>query len=56
VDVDAAAASEVRATGDVEEAGDLGEPVALVRRGDRGELLAEVVRERHGTRFVRATR
>ena len=40
VDVDAAAAAEMRAAGDVEEAGELGEPVALVGRGDRRELLA----------------
>ena len=48
MDVDAAATAEVGAAGDVEEAGELGEPVALPLGRDRGELLAEVVREHRG--------
>ena len=47
MDVDAAAAAQVRAAGDVEEAGELGEPVALAAGRDRRELVAQVVRERH---------
>src|SRR5581483_67703 len=49
VDVDAAAAAQVGAPRDVEEPGELREPVALARRGDRGELLAQVVREHRDT-------
>src|SRR6185436_4658867 len=43
VDIDAAATAEMRAAGDVEEAGELSKPVALVGRGDRRELLPQVV-------------
>ena len=46
VDVDAAAPAEVRAAGDVEEPGQLGEPVALGLRRDRRELLPQVVGQR----------
>src|SRR5205085_378990 len=48
VDVDAAAPAQVSAAGDVEEAGELSEPVALPLGRDCGELLAKVVREHRG--------
>jgi hypothetical protein len=39
VDIDGATAAEMRATGNVEETGELGEPVAFARRRDRRELF-----------------
>ena len=44
---DLAAAAQVDAAGGVEERRELGEPAAAARRRDRGELVAQVVRERH---------
>src|SRR5438132_4890454 len=46
VDVDVAASAEVDAARDVEEPGELGEAVAVRLRRDRGELFAQIVRER----------
>ncbi len=43
--VDLAAAAQVDAPGDVEEPRQLGEPVAVGLRRDRGELVAEILRK-----------
>jgi hypothetical protein len=40
-----AAAAEVHAAGEVEKPRELGQPVALVPRCDRRELVAEILRE-----------
>ena len=42
---DLAAAAQVHAAGDVEEPGELGEPVAVRIRRDLRELVAEILRE-----------
>ena len=54
VDGDVAAAAQVRAAGDVEEPGQLGEPVAVASRRDRGELVAEILREQAHSSTPRA--
>ena len=47
VERDLATPAQVKAAGGVEERRQLGEPVAVAVRRDRGELVAEVLRERH---------
>ena len=45
MDRDLPAPAQVHAAGRVEEPGQLGEPVTLAARGDRGELAAQILRE-----------
>ena len=47
---DLAATAKVRTPGRMEERGHLGEPAAAALRRDRRQLVAEILRERHGPR------